>query len=421
MRWIGGFIIGATVAGGAAIVAVELRPTPAPAPRSEVGTQVAPVRLHSVRESLVLGRRGVAVAEAGAALGWRLDERSTSVEQTAGDVFYRVEPGRPFAVSTAVGEVRVTGTCFRVEVIKMQPIKQGMLGAALGAAFATAVVVTVYEGNVVVAGNTGSVEVRAGEQARLALGQPLVASAKVDASMASPELPPLAANASREELLVRDRVLREQVATLSERIRGFEAAGVARPPGPTDQRPSSFDPSHEQLLAFVKECRVQLDYPPVMEGEPFQLGPKVAAAVGLSGAEVTIANQALAELRDDWGRRMRGLYVEATGDTQGAESLSVQAIAQELQDKASADEPNELRRRIAEERAGLVPAPRDLSKASAFERYFRALANLGDDTEHLLAAKLGDEKAHALRSEGGGWPMQMNMGGCPESRSPPIR
>ena len=45
-------------------------------------------------------------------------------------MFYRVDPGGPFTVTTPAGEVHVTGTCFRVEVLPMKPSKQGLLGAA---------------------------------------------------------------------------------------------------------------------------------------------------------------------------------------------------------------------------------------------------------------------------------------------------
>jgi hypothetical protein len=111
---------------------------------------------------------------------------------------------------------------------------------------------------------------------------------------------------------------------------------------------------------------------------------------------------------------VRGLYVEVTGDSGGADSLSAQAMGQELQEKAAAGEPDALQRRIAEERAGLAPVPAEaaLAKASPFERYFRALANLGDDAEKALAAVLGGEKAHQLRARGGGWSQRMGLAGC---------
>src|SRR5438105_8541579 len=47
------------------------------------------------RASLKIGGRGVAVAEAGARLSYRVHRGEAQVEQTVGDVFYRVEHGGP--------------------------------------------------------------------------------------------------------------------------------------------------------------------------------------------------------------------------------------------------------------------------------------------------------------------------------------
>src|SRR5690348_16463244 len=71
------------------------------------------------RASLKIGRRGVAVGEAGAKLSYRVRHGEARVQQSAGDVFYRVEHGGPFVVTTPAGEVSVQGTCFRVEVTPM--------------------------------------------------------------------------------------------------------------------------------------------------------------------------------------------------------------------------------------------------------------------------------------------------------------
>ncbi len=157
---------------------------------------------------------------------------------------------------------------------------------------------------------------------------------------------------------------------------------------------------------------MRIDLPPVMRGEPMKFGPEMASAARLSEPEVAAANQVFVDLSIEWARRVRAWYVEATGDTAGADTLSAHAMGQELQDKAPPREPDLLRQRIAEERAGLVAAPGDLSKTSAYERYFRSMAGLGEEAERLLGEKLGADKAHALRTYEGGWPMRMDMGGC---------
>jgi hypothetical protein len=112
-------------------------------------------------------------------------------------------------------------------------------------------------------------------------------------------------------------------------------------------------------------------------------------------------------------KRVRAWYVEATGDTAGADNLSPHAMGQELQEKAAPGEMGALQKRIAEERAGLIAPPSDLSKASAYERYYRALLALGDETERALAEVIGEEKAHKIRTQNGGWPMRSTVAGCP--------
>ncbi len=79
----------------------------------------------------------------------------------------------PFVVHTPAGVVRVTGTCFRVEVSDMKLInRQNLSGAAVGAALGAAVVVTVYEGRVLLARDKGGgeVELRPGQSAQMTAG-----------------------------------------------------------------------------------------------------------------------------------------------------------------------------------------------------------------------------------------------------------
>lgn len=411
---------GAMVVAAAAAMALSLRSSGAPdRARGAAEPTFAALRWMKERESIALGGRGIAVAEAGAALAWRRTGDRARVEQEAGDVFYRVDPGGPFTVTTAAGEVRVTGTCFRVEVISMKPSKQGWIGAAAGAALATAVVVTVYEGKVVVASPSGSAQVRAGERATLTPEAPPALATSATPSVALAELPPAPPNATREELLARDEAMRQQVASLAQRVRQLQTVASAAPAGEPkrltfDGKESWTDVPAETLLEFAKECRVQIDFPPMNAG-PFKLSPKLAEQLELSGEEVAAANAAFAELHSSWLRRLRALYLETTGDNAGAESLSMQALSEELREKAAGEgEAEALQKRIAEERAGLLPAPTDLSRTSPYERYFRAFANLGEEAEALLAAKLGKERAHALRASDGGWPMRMGLAGCRE-------
>src|SRR5262249_28507632 len=56
------------------------------------------------RQQVELGGRGIAVAERGSALEWRVARSGAArVEQSQGSVFYRVERGEPFIVATPAG------------------------------------------------------------------------------------------------------------------------------------------------------------------------------------------------------------------------------------------------------------------------------------------------------------------------------
>lgn len=72
------------------------------------------------------------------------------------------------------------------------------------------------------------------------------------------------------------------------------------------------------------------------------------------------------------------------------------------------------RKRIAEERAGMVAAPADPRNQSPVERLFRLETTAGDALEQMLAAKLGPDGARQIRSTG--WPSgdTAALSGCPD-------
>ena len=109
---------------------------------------------------------------------------------------------------------------------------------------------------------------------------------------------------------------------------------------------------------------------------------------------------------------MRTLYIEVTGDAAAADSLSPQALAQEVFDKSPREERRRIQQRIARERAGLAQPPADWSKAAPVERYFRRLAALGNDTEDALAQRIGVKRARELRMANNGWENHFETSGC---------
>jgi hypothetical protein len=82
------------------------------------GAPTEGARVAQDRESIALGARGVAVAEAGSELAWAISANGAAeVHQTHGDVL----PGQPGGRSWSrrPRRIEVRGTCFRVEVLNM--------------------------------------------------------------------------------------------------------------------------------------------------------------------------------------------------------------------------------------------------------------------------------------------------------------
>jgi hypothetical protein len=350
-----------------------------------------------------------------------VDGSGAAIAQSAGDVFYRVERGGPFRVETPHGAVRVTGTCFRVEIQDMKRPWRDVAAAGIGAAL----VVTVYEGSVLFAGKDGGGEkkVVAGESlvtgpdgARVVAGDPAAAAALAAEMPAAPE-----ASASREELLQRDAQQRAEIAQLRAKVRGMAGPGGGVPGGGRHTRTPSgrpwFDPSKEDLVKFAAECRVGYDLPPVMGTEPMTIGPRAAEEMGLSSEETAAFNRVMASVHAFYVAELRKLYVEVMGDASRADDLSPEAMWSELRDKSPPGDEERANQRIAQERAGLAAPPADLSQVSAIERGMRIQASLGERTEREMGAALGPERARALREKNDGWGMHKEIAGCPGNGS----
>lgn len=146
-RALAGLLLVGTLAAGVA-VAVHLRGV---ASRGDVVAEG--------RREVRVGSRAVAVLERGAHVTW--DEGS--VGQSAGDVFWRVEPGAQFVVHAAGADVTVKGTCFRVKVRDDEDTMKRR-NVIANAAVAAVVVVGVYEGRVALSRERTTVDLSAGEE-----------------------------------------------------------------------------------------------------------------------------------------------------------------------------------------------------------------------------------------------------------------
>ncbi len=101
----------------------------------------------SERVSQRFGHRGVAVLEAGAAIAYRVGNGgAVEVDHNRGEVFYRVDRGGDFLVTTKSWRIESAPACFRVRVA------------------ADAVTVQVVEGQVRMVGDSEVVDLGAGDE-----------------------------------------------------------------------------------------------------------------------------------------------------------------------------------------------------------------------------------------------------------------
>jgi hypothetical protein len=407
-------LVGAALLATGAAVAIIVAAL-APAAEEPIG---AGERTATERETIALGKRAILVAEAGAALRWRPGpERAVTVEQSGGSVFYRVESG-PFVVQTPRGTVHVRGTCFRVEVPDMKINRQAVVGAGVGAALASAVLVTVYEGRVSLASAEGRVDVAAGEAGALPpegkpprlLTPPDPAATPTPARpapgpAAAPPPAPATAPAGREVEALRARVAEQdkEIARLRE--------GQTSKPASRDLR-SLIEPTREELLARAQRCEVAYNYPNLDAPEPTKVGDGLAKRLGLSDTEREAVDEVMRELHAQVPADLRKLYAEMSGDAATAARLSPAALLSEIFQKAPEETMSEARIQLSRERAGLAPPPARPGAGPVVERALRLMMGLGDDLERRLGERLGPERARALRGLRESWRSTSSWSGC---------
>lgn len=373
-------------------------------------------RVVTERDSLVLGGRGVAVAEAGAELTWAISATgSAEVHQSSGDVFYRVERGGPFVVETPYGRIEVRGTCFRVEVLNMSVSRQTWIGGAMGAALAAIVVIAVYEGGVRVVNARGRAEARAGERIVMGAG----AAPRLEPGAAGPVAaiePPPSGSATVAELLRRDQSHRGEIALLRARVRALESPPDAPEGGVGSAHRQGnkkvFDLSQDELAAMAKACEIRFDVPGYGV-EPRLMDARLAQATNLSDADRAVYDQTVRQENDRYMAALRALYQELGGD---GDNLDARALFMEILHKSPSADYEAARKQLAEERAGMTAPPADAPghDRSVVERLLRLQGSAGSSLEQLLAAQLGADKAHQIRQNG--WPGGDDavLYGCPD-------
>lgn len=368
------------------------------------------------RETIRIGRRGIAVAEPGTEITWTVSATGAAeVHQTRGDVFYRVERGGPFVVETPYGRVIVRGTCFRVEVLNMNVSKQAWVSGAVGAALAATIVIAVYEGRVRVVNARGQADGRAGERIALGAGTaPTRLEANAPATVATLEPPP-PGSATVQELLWRDQSHRGEIALLRAQLRALEnpaGAPQAAAVGHREGKRKIVDLSHEELVELAKDCEIRFDIPGYGI-EPRAMPEKQAQAINLSTDDRAIYDRTVRKENDRYMTALRGLYQELVGGDAN-DSIDAHALMQEILQKSPSADVEAARKRLAEEHAGMVAAPADLAGRSVVERLFRLEISAGSSLEQQLAAELGPDKAHQIRTSGWAGGDDNILSGCPD-------
>jgi len=328
-------------------------------------------------EVAIAGGRAVAVLEPGARIAWR----GTTIEQSAGDVFYRVEPGAPFEVQTPLATARVLGTCFRVSVDDNEEMKMKRrdFGAgALGAVAATLVVIGVYEGKVAVSHGGPAVTVGAGEQA------------VADAHGVRPGAAPVAARPSagtpKDEAALRARLaaLEDEKTTLERELKAANDA-VGKSP---------FDLSADDWKKLAEQGAFKYQLPCYREGG-FRPTPEQLVNLGLAAKDGEIIQAAYKRSNQRFATAMRTICAapgQRPDDVDMGECM--QSLFQGLYAKGT-ESARSVFTQIAEVRAGMRPEPKSEQLSPQHRMLLFFSSELGT-FEGELAKTYGAEEAHRL-------------------------
>lgn len=357
------------------------------------------------RTEVAIGERAVAVLEPGAHLKWNGDD----VDQTSGDVFYRVNPGGPFHVRTAGGEVDVKGTCFRVDASASERknemnVRDFKVGSA-GAVVATLLLVSVYEGKVAVSHAQEKATIGAGQSAAVTSAGLEVRGEGASSSAAagsSEENALVAANQNLvgnvSEYKRRLEIIEGQKKDLEQKLSAAEEK-LAADKKASDGAPakSEFDLSQDELVSLAKENTLKYRHPCTKpgyrpEGDTLQklgLAPQDADTIASAYKKVAAWREA----------QMRPLCQEAVGKSELSEKMPVDACLHLVSDFLAEQDPkarHEAQQMAVDIRAGLRPAPGPNEKVPALTRMMLASVQELKVFEEELAKSFGPDEAHRI-------------------------
>lgn len=394
--------IGATMAAGVALAIGFARGMPG---RSTHGDAIAKDRIE------VPFGRGIAVLEPGAHMTWNGD----AIEQSAGNIFYRVERGETFRVKTPAGDVEVHGTCFRVRVssrpndeatdeeekMNTRDMKSGAIGAALTAvAF-----VSVYEGKVAVSHAAESVMLAAGESARTGTsGVSKVAGENGSASDRDHDLASDEALTAANQNLVGDvSDYKRKLEALDAEKRAVEArlGAAEKKLAATDAQALSvnpFDLSKEDWSELAKTGTVKYKLP-CLKAEGWKPGSEDLDKLGLAPSDAPTIQDAYKKSTARVWATLKPLCAQAVGSAEIAERIGPDSCIHIVVDQERAknsDAANQAMYDVGFIRSGTKPLPAPGETVDPMLQMFLTLTDATNAFEHDLAQSFGPDEAHRL-------------------------
>jgi hypothetical protein len=170
--------------------------------------------------------------------------------------------------------------------------------------------------------------------------------------------------------------------------------------------------SQAELEAMANNCDVRTDY-------PVRLAPEDLEDLDLAPDEQVAYERALVRFAEEENTLYRDLYSEVASPDVDVDALSNTELRTKLvqslgRGKQAGDQ--NIRKTIAEERAGMKAAPDDPDEGSVYARYTRARFAAGDRFAALLEEELGEARTQELRTAFDGWKgVRMREFECPPS------
>ncbi|HEY3819385.1 MAG TPA: FecR domain-containing protein [Polyangiaceae bacterium] len=364
------------------------------------------------RREVRVGTRALAVLEPGAHVKWDGD----AIEQDAGDVFWRVEPGARFVVHTPAAEVAVKGTCFRVNVREGEDEmeRKSVVSGAVGALIAATAMVGVYEGKVAVSHAGQTVDLTAGQTAEAGPG----GVRRVGANPGDGVTPdPAAAQGTEGEraLTVANANLADNVRDYRRKLEAIEAqkktlekelaeAQAKLADGGVPK--SDYELSPQDLKELAKEGEVRMRVPCGGPKGDYAVSADTLNKLGLAPQDGPILQAAYAKSHErSWGV-IEPLCSQALGgaDVTHIGQQACVSILMNMASEKNAAAYDEDVRDVAEILAGTRPPPAPGATVDPLVTAYLALAGETGTIQSELTQSLGpDDARRAVFGDHGCW------------------